>query len=201
MRTSFTLALVLASTLAACSGDDGVSPGNEQEVITTLSLTMTPSGGGNPIVAELDDEDGDGGNPPTVDPITLPAGSYTVAVGFQNRLETPAEEITDEVRDEAVDHQVFFTGTAVTGPASSTANAPVTQSYTDTDDNGLPIGLANMFVTTTGTGMLTVTLRHMPPLNDQPVKTASAAADVKAGGLGAIGGETDATATFAVTIP
>lgn len=203
MRSALTVALVLAS-LAACGGDDVQTGSNaDLEVITTLSLTMTPTGGGAPIIAELNDADGDGGDPPTVDPIILTAGTYGVAVAFQNRLEAPAEEITDEVRDEAVDHQVFFYGTAVSGPASAplaTPSAPITQSYQDLDDNGLPIGLSNTFVTVAGTGTMTVTLRHMPPLNGKPVKTATAAADVKAGGIAALGGETDATATFAVTV-
>lgn len=47
----------------------------------------------------------------------------------------------------------------------------------------------------------TVTLRHMPPVNETPVKSATTADEVKASELSAIGGSTDATATFAVTVP
>ena len=181
------------ATFAAC-GDDGATCTNcDQELITTVTLTLTPQGGA-PIVAEVDDPDGDGGDPPTIDSIALVAGTtYAVTVGFQNRLETPPEEITDEVRDEAVDHQVFFTGAAI--------GAGVAHAYTDSDDNGLPIGLANTFVVTPGTaGDLVVTLRHMPPLNGTAVKTADAASKVAAGGFSAIGGETDAQVTFPVAI-
>jgi hypothetical protein len=49
-------------------------------------------------------------------------------------------------------------------------------------------------------GDLIVTLRHMPPLNGQPVKTADAAAMVKASGFSALGGENDAQVTFPVAI-
>ncbi|HEY4059082.1 MAG TPA: hypothetical protein VGM39_20845 [Kofleriaceae bacterium] len=193
----YLLALVL---LAGCLGDDVVPQSNEGEVITTLTLTMKPLAG-DPVVAALVDPDGDGGEPPTIDPINLQAGMmYMVSLSFQNRLEAPPEEITDEVHDEAVDHQVFFTGDAVSGPASSTANAPITQAYADMDANGLPLGVDDVFTTMAGTGDMTVTLRHMPPLNGTKVKTPDAADRVKAGGISALGGETDAAATFHVTV-
>lgn len=198
--------LVLASLLLAACGDDG---GTEcsgsnciEELITTVTLTLTPSGGGAAIVAEFDDPDGDGGDPPMIDSIGLAAGvTYSVTVGFQNRLETPPEEITDEVRDESIDHQIFFTGDAVNGPASDHPTAAITHSYTDQDDNGLPIGLSNQFVVNSGAGGdLIVTLRHMPPINDQPIKTADTAAMVKASGFSSIGGQNDAQVTFPVAI-
>jgi hypothetical protein len=201
MRTALVLSF---SLFAACGGDDVqscTSSNCDQEVITTVILTLTPTGGA-PIVAEVDDPDGDGGNPPTIDSIGLSAGTtYAVTVGFQNRLETPPEEITDEVHDEAVDHQIFFTGAAVNGPASDHPGAAITQAYADTDDNGLPIGLANTFtVAAASAGDLTVTLRHMPPINGQAVKRADAAASVKASGFSAIGGENDAQVTFPVAV-
>jgi hypothetical protein len=186
-------ALVLITTLAACGGDGGAIE-NEQEIITTVILTFTPQAGGAPIVAVADDPDGDGGNPETVDPITLPAGIYNLVVAYENRLETPAENITAEIADEATEHQVFFTG-----PAPGTF---LTHGYADMDDNGLPIGLANVVQPTgPGVGTLVVTLRHLPPINDVPTKTATLAAEVQAGGLGAIGGDTDRQATFQVTVP
>jgi hypothetical protein len=203
MRFGFILAS-LCSLVAAC-GDDGGSEcsGSNclEEAITTVTVTLTPSGGA-PIVAEFDDPDGDGGDPPMIDSIALTAGTtYTVGVAFQNRLETPPEEITDEVRDEAADHQIFFTGSAVNGPATNNPSAAITHTYSDDDENGLPIGLENQFVVGSGpAGDLIVTLRHMPPFNGQPVKTAETAAMVKAGGFAAIGGENDAQVTFPVAI-
>lgn len=172
-RTLTATTLVLAT---AC-GEPGHDH-NEEEVITTITLTFSPSGGGSDVVAVFDDPDGDGGNPPTIDPIALSAGTYGLAVGFENRLETPPEIITDEVRDEGDEHQVFFTG-----------DAPLAHSYADQDARSLPIGLANTVVTSAGAGSFTVTLRHMPPLNDTPVKDGTAMA-----------GMVDATATFAVTV-
>jgi hypothetical protein len=190
--------LFLALSLVAACGDVGGSQ-NSEEVITTVQLTfMAP--GGLPNVVEFDDPDGDGGEPGTADPIELASGTtYTLAVAFINRLGTIPEDITEEVRDEAAEHQVFFTGSAVDGPAAANPGAPLAHSYADTDDNGLPLGLESSIVTSAGTGTLTVTLRHMPP-ELPPEKSADAAEAVKTGGFSAIGGSTDATVDFAVTV-
>lgn len=199
MRTIALSTLLLS--FAACGGHDGGSD-NAEELITTVRLHFAPQGGGTAVDAAFTDLDGDGGDPPTIDSIGLVAGTtYDVTVRFLNELEAPPEEITDEVRDEGDQHQVFFTGTAVDGPASEHAGAPLTQAYADMDVNGLPIGLTNTFVAAAGAGQLTLTLRHMPPINDNPVKVAGLADQVRAGGFAAIGGENDANVTFEVAIP
>jgi len=195
---------LVSSTLlfAACSDDEDGGAVNENEVITTVSLTFAPAGGGSSITAAFDDPDGDGGAAPTVDPIALTAGTtYAVTVRFLNKLETPPGEITDEVRDESDQHQVFFTGTAVNGPATNAPTAPLTHSYADTDAADLPIGLSNTIVAAAGTGSLIVTLRHMPPVNGTAAKVAGLAGRVKTGGIEALPGDTDAQVTFAVTVP
>ena len=174
--------------VAGCSDD--ISTINSGELITTVVMTF--SANGTDVVATADDPDGDGGAPPAIDPINLAPGTYALSVRFQNRLEDPPEEITEEVGDESDVHQVFFTGTAATGP--------LMLSYADTDANGLPIGLANSVVATAGTGMLTVTLRHMPPINDTPVKTADLADSVKQSGTASLPGESDAVVTFGVAV-
>ncbi|MBK7534443.1 MAG: hypothetical protein IPI49_03530 [Myxococcales bacterium] len=205
MRFSTSLLTVLCLSSSALLGacDDDEHNHNENEVITTVILTFTPAAGGAAVTATFNDPDGDGGAAPTVDPINLVAATtYTAAVRFENRLETPAEDITVEVADEATEHQVFFTGTAVNGPASNQTGAALTHSYADTDAGGLPIGLANSFVAARGTGTMLVTLRHMPPVNSAPAKTASAAMTVKdAGGFSTLGGATDVSVTFQVTVP
>ncbi len=193
---------VVAAALAGCGSDgDDHDHGNEQEVITTVILTFTPDGGGAAIVAVADDPDGDGGEPPVIDDVGLFDGTtYGVTVAFENRLEEPAEDITAEVADEAEDHQVFFTGTAVNGPASDRPGAGLVHAYADEDAAGLPIGLDNTITVGGAGGELTVTLRHLPPVNDQPVKTSTTAAEVAAGGFAAIGGTTDAQVTFEVAV-
>lgn len=192
-RTLSALALpAVAVSLVAC-GDPGGQNGNIEEVITTVTLSFAPTAG-SPIIAVWHDADGDGGDAPTIDPINLVAGtSYTLTVTYENRLETPPEDITQEVRDEGQEHQLFFIGSAI--------DAALTHTYADMDSNGLPIGLTSTIAASTGAGELTVILRHMPPVSGQPVKTANAAITVKTSGITAIGGSTDSEATFAVTVP
>lgn len=201
MNKNASLLIGLASALLAVGcGHDEHDHAHENEVFTTVTLTFTPSAGGTPVVAKVDDPDGDGGNPPTVEPITLAAGMYDMTVKLENRLENPPEDLTKEVRDEGDEHQLFFFGNAVSGPASNQAGAALVHSYADMDAKGLPIGLANKVTASAGTGMLTVVLRHMPPLNGAAVKTATSAETVRTSGLSALGGSTDVSVTFPVTV-
>jgi hypothetical protein len=207
MRLPTILLLATSLSLAACGGDDddsaddGGDGGNENEVITTVTLDFAPEGGGDTVSVEWNDPDGDLGDPPTVDPILLADGAtYTLSVGFENRLEDPPEIITEEVSDEADQHQIFIIGTAVNGPASDAPDAPLTHSYADEDDNGLPVGLEGTIVAAAGTGELTVILRHLPPVNDTAVKTADLAAAVADSGVDELPGSTDANVTFDVTV-
>lgn len=186
--------------LACGHSDDGFDHGNETEVITTVVLEFTPVTGGATVFAEFDDPDGDGGDAPTVDEIELVAGSYDMAVRFENRLEEPPEDITREVADEGDEHLVFFTGSAVTGPASDEPGAPLVHDYGDEDAQGLPLGLQNTLEASAGTGDLVLTLRHLPVVGGQAQKTADTLAEVRASGFSAIGGTSDAQVTFPVTV-
>jgi len=170
------------------------------EVFTTVTLTFTPVSGGEAIVASWADPEADGS--PVIDPINLTNDeTYAVSVTFFNELEDPAEEMTPEVLDEDDEHQVFFTGSAVAGAASASADAIVEQAYDDADGNGFPLGLSNTFqAVAAGTGTMTVTLRHMPTVNGVTVKTATLAADVIADGITALPGSTDINVDFEVTV-
>jgi hypothetical protein len=196
-RTCIVLALGLA-LVAACGDPGGGEDANE--LITRVELTFTPAGGDTAQTFRFDDDDGDGGYPGMSEPIMLAPGMYELAVTFQNALEDPPEDITLEVRDEAIEHQVFFTGSSVVGPATANTLGPLMHSYADADDNGLPVGLASTIAASPGSGDLIVTLRHMPP-EEPPEKAADSAANVAAGGFSAIGGSTDAQVTFSVSVP
>lgn len=194
------VAPVTLVVVAAATGCPPVAPPpdeNEGEVITTVELTFTPQGGGADLVFAFADPENDGD--PVVDDIVLAdADDYDLGVRFLNELADPAEDISAEVADEAADHQVLIFGSAVSGPAAGPAAAPVvTHAYADTDDNGLPVGLANTIVTDlVGGGAFSVLLRHMPPENGAQVKGEATAADFASGGEAAIGGSTDANVTF-----
>lgn len=180
--------------LSACALD--AQSLNDQEVITSVILHFE---GATTAAFEFDDADGDGGEPPVTDPIALAPGAYTLRVRFQNRLEDPPEEITEEVADEGAQHLLLFTGSAIVGPGTSNPSGPLAHTYTDADANGLPIGLVNDIVATPGTGMLTVTLRHLPP-ELPPEKSADTVDVARATGIDSIGGATDAVVSFSVAI-
>jgi hypothetical protein len=194
------LFLLFTGACKDVEGDDH-DHDHENEVITTVVLAFTPAGGGSELVFEWADPENDGS--PVIDDVVLSdAEDYTLSVSFLNELEDPAEDITVEVNDESDQHQVFFTGTGVEGPATgANPGAVIEHAYADTDGNGLPVGLDNDIVTrAVGTGELTVTLRHMPAENDQAVKVDGAAEDVAEGGFGAIGGDNDAQVTFGLAV-
>jgi len=199
---SITLTAPLLLLLAACAdveGDDHDHDhhDHEHEVMTTISLTFTSQTDGSAFEAVWADPENDGS--PVVDDIFLLDGdAYDVSMGILNELEDPAEDVTPEITDESEEHQFFFTGSAVEGPATGANDAAVVaHAYADLDENGLPIGLSNTFTTLAiGAGELTVTLRHMPPESDQAVKVEGLAETVAEGGFGAIGGANDIEVTF-----
>lgn len=193
------------------SGDHGHSHGEcgeETEVISRVVLTFTPDGGGTPVVAQFDDPDGDGGMSGVSDPITLAAGTtYTLGIEFFNGLETPAEDITAEVRAEAEEHLILIYGDGVMGPASTSAAALVTHSYADLESDygmnavgdDLVVGLSNTIVAdAAGEAKLSVMLRHLPELNGAEQKGASLPADFAGGG--ALPGDVDVDVSFDLTV-
>lgn len=185
---AWTAAFTAALATVGCT-EDAHEHGDENEIISRVELTFTPGGGGDPLVFQFDDPDGDGGVSGTSDRIELAAGvEYTLAVRFLNGLATPPEDISEEVRAEAEEHFVFVVGD-VSGPASSSASALAVHAYADKESDygantgdDLPVGLVNTFTTqSAGAGKLRVLLRHLPPINEQPQKTGDLPQQVAAG--------------------
>jgi len=107
---------VSAALTFACADDEDTSPTGpsepngqeeddhgpgEEELITTLKITLTPSGGGAPLTVQFQDLDGEGGNAPVVDRIVVDAGTvYSGSVQVLNETESPPENITEDVKGE-----------------------------------------------------------------------------------------------------
>ena len=164
----------------SCSKDDDPVAVNEEEVITTLTVTLVPSDASANIILKTQDLDGDGPNPPsvTVSGDLKASLTYTGSMKFENETETPAENITEEVEEEADEHQVFYT-------VGSGLNITVTS--TKNDSQGNPLGTEfNLSTTDASTGKLTFTLRHEPKKPNT--------------GLVDAGGSTDLEATFDIVI-
>ena len=181
-NVKFLATAIFATVLfVSCSNDDDTpEPVNEDEVITTLTVTLSPNGGGTAITLQTRDLDGDGPNAPVVNVSgSLATGvTYSGTIVLLNETVNPPEIITEEVEEENLDHQFFYT---------LGGGLDVTTAYSNFDDNGNPLGTE--FTLTAGTassGTLTFTLRH------EPTKPNT--------GLGDAGGETDIAATFNVAV-
>ncbi|MEX1365489.1 MAG: hypothetical protein AB1Z98_20345 [Nannocystaceae bacterium] len=180
----------------------------ETEIITTVILDFTPQGGGDSIQVRFDDPDGDGGVSGTADPLVLTAGTtYDLSVGFSNGLVDPPEDIGEEVAEEAEEHQLFVTGTGVSGPAAGDdpgalvvhAYADVESDYGPNEGDDLPVGLTNTITAAmAGAGTFEVRLQHLPELNGAAQKTAGLAESLAAGE--ALPGDVDAAVTFELTV-
>lgn len=184
LKRILTLSMLVGAFIACDNDDDTPPPVVEEEVITTMTITLTPNGGGTPVIMQTRDADGDGPNAPVVtDPVTLDANTtYNGSIVLLNELESPAEDITEEVEEKDDEHQFFFQAT----------NAIATFAYDDADGNGNPIGLSFTLTTgAAGTGTVTVTLIH------EPMKDASG---VSNGDITNAGGEEDIAETFNVVV-
>ncbi|KYP16482.1 hypothetical protein, partial [Flavihumibacter sp. CACIAM 22H1] len=131
------------------------NPGNEEELITTVVLSFQEIGTTDAFNVVFRDTDGEGGNPPTsFDEIVLkPNADYTCSISLLNESVSPVENITDEIEEEADDHEFFLL------PAG--ANISITR--TDVDSKNLPVGLNSTWETgAASTGTVRVVLKHKP---------------------------------------
>jgi hypothetical protein len=181
-QTLRTAPILAALALAACG--DSTGPGSEQEVISRVSLVVTPSGGGTAQTIYIDDADGLGPGAPSAQVGTLnlvQGATYTGTVLFENRLESPPENITEEVEEEDDEHMVIYT---VSGTG-------VTLATTDVDGSGRQLGV-NYTITVgggaaTGARTLRVVLCHYDPTPKPATATTC-------------GGDTDIDVTFNATV-
>jgi hypothetical protein len=165
--------------MASCKKDDTV-PEDEQELITTVRLTLTSVSNSTEVVtATWKDTDGPGGTPPVISGLNLRQNAiYTGRIAFldESRPNDP-KDITEEVEEEEEDHEVFYT---VTG-----ANLVV--SSRNLDAKGLPLGTRANFATgAASAGTLKIILKHKP--------------GTKAAGDQSTKGETDVEADLPIQI-
>jgi hypothetical protein len=193
LKLTSLLFLLVLIPMTGC--DDDPEKEDTPELITKVTLTFTPVGGGAALVFTANDPDGDGSIPPTINDIELASNTtYTLTIELENRLVSPPEDITEEVEDEDDEHMFFFgwTGNIFSDPAGNgnidtRADAV---NYNDEDDNGNPVGLDTNWTTVTVGGTVTGTLRIL--LKHQP--------DLKSATSGSGDGETDVDLTFDVIV-
>jgi len=156
--------LMAVAAITACKKDDDlpeVPPAveNEEEVITTMTLTFTDATGTWPTVTTtFRDLDGDGGNGPDIfDTIRLVSNTtYDVTIDLLNETESPAEDIGAEILDEDDEHLFCFTE----------SGADVTIVRTDSDGT-YEVGLESQWtVGAISNGTVQVVLKHQPDVKD-----------------------------------
>lgn len=157
--------LFLAAGLLSSCDKNTEEPENEEELITTVTLTMQEVGTSTTVTATFRDQDGEGGQAPTkFDEIVLkPNKVYNTTLTLLNESVSPAEDITKEILEEADEHQFFYT---------PTAGLNLTVTYDDQDSKNLPIGLKTKITTgAASTGKLKVTLKHQPGTKNNNMAT------------------------------
>ncbi|PKV67384.1 hypothetical protein BD749_2528 [Pontibacter ramchanderi] len=144
-------------TFSACKDDDEPGPDDEQEVITAVTLSLTPTGKGQDAQATISTLTG---SPVQNAPLTLrPGTEYTAVVTFSDESKTPEADMTAEIRNERDEHLLVYTFTPEAG-----SGATVNVNITDLDQKNLPVGLETTMTTGAGTGngKLKVVLKHQP---------------------------------------
>ena len=170
-----TLYLLLSLLIISCSKDDP-EPINEEELITTVQLTFK-----SPGITDQTVRWQEGSN--NSDIISLAANTqYEVEIIFLDESDpSDIEDITEEVKEEADEHQVFY--------QFSQLNISLGQSSSDTlDSNQNPLFVNSLWNTSeVGTGTVRVYLIH------EPVTKSSSTRD-------GFAGETDVTVDFPIII-
>ena len=140
----------------SCSDDDDAPDlPNEEEVISTMIVTLTADDG-SVVTMLTQDLDGEGTNPPEITGANLSANmNYSGSIVWLNELEEETEDITPEIVDEEPDeHQVFF---------SSGGDLDLSFEYLNFDPNGDELGSEFSFnAGPAGEGSITIILVHVP---------------------------------------
>lgn len=171
---------------AACNPDDVPTPEPEaQELITTMRVIVSNSSGFNKVFTYKVENGFTSSQIGSVeiDDIVLSAQTdYNVEVMVLNESISPAEDVTEEVKEESNEHLFFYESKPSQGAGS------IVFSNGSKDASGQPLNQTITFTTgETGTGQLILALKHQPTNKDAQT-------------LGEVGGETDAQAIYPVRI-
>lgn len=170
------VAVILAGLMiTGCKKDD--HDHSEEELITTVKVTLTAEGS-TPQTFTWKDVDGPGGNAPQISEIILaPNKTYSCQLEFLDESKTPAEDITAEIVAEADEHEIYFQPNGVN----------VAVSNLNKDSKNLPLGTTSTWTTTgASNGSLKITLKHKP--------------GIKAAGDPVTKGETDIEVSFTTKV-
>ncbi len=171
---------VFVTFAASCDSEEpGTNDPGEEELITRVTITLTPDNGGADVIVEANDADGDGTNFEIGTLVLTPNTNYTGRVAVFDDVNN--ENIGAEIAAEDDEHQFFYT------PIGDLVDR-LTIEITDEDENGFPVGL-NFTLSVIGednaTGELQVVLNHYGDVLKNGVR---------------MSGDSDIDVTFPVTI-
>lgn len=172
------LSVALTALLNACNKDEKNvdAPPPDNEVITTVQLkAVNVADSTDTMTAKWVKMDPADTSAPDVSHAVLNLKKntvYNVEVSFLDESQSPADDITAEVRDRGNYHLVCLT------PATG-LNLMIAATDQDTHTPALPIGLSNTFTTgAVSSGSLQVQLHHQPTLKTGDCSLGSIDADV-----------------------
>lgn len=177
LRGFLALALLGSLTLTACDSaepdDDGAG---EEELITQVTLTLTPDDGGSPLTVQATFDVS--GTNPTFTPSTLalaPGTTYNGSIQLRDTFNN--EDITAEIEEESEEH--LFRYALVPASAGTVTITDTESDYTQENENGgdYAVGLTFQVVTAagaSGTGSMDVVLYHF---DDTPKTSSTATSD------------------------
>ena len=180
--------LLFIGCIFGCTTNEEAVVVNEAEFITSVTLIFTPDFGGDKVILEFKDLDGDGANAPfvTANRSFETNKTYNGEIFFRNELANPSINITPEIVAEALEHQMFY---QTTGNLNPLTYATTKSNF---DSKGKPLGLQTIFKTTSiASGVLRVILRHGPN---------KSAPNVANGDITNAGGATDIAVDFTITV-
>jgi hypothetical protein len=161
-KSTLFMLLAVATLSFSCNRDEeNVDPDDDNERITTVVLQFTNKANSTEVVtATLDGLATDGSQPNSVSATAQlrPNTAYSMRITLSDKTQTPAKDITAEVKEEANEHLLVYR------PATG-LNLTVTPNDRDTNPapGPYPIGLtADATTGAASTGKLNVVLRHQP---------------------------------------
>lgn len=192
-KASLYLLAVLAFGFASCESEDPEKE-NDGEVITDVTLKFQELNASNALVGAVlsfkasDPQGIEVGKTPTIQPVSLTKGKkYLMTIEVTNEIEK--EDITEEILEEAAEHQFFFLGPVFDSNIFTIQYA---------DAGGIALGLRNNVTVSSSTGTnnssMRVVLRHA--LN----KSFAGASNPNFANFAQAGGETDLDITFPVIL-
>ena len=138
--------------IASCGKLDEEAEHNHNEVLTTVELHFKQISNGVETVYKWEDLDGDGGNNPVIENISLLANKeYEVEIELLDKTKNPIEDITHEIEQESDEHRFYYIPNA----------GNITVVNYDKDVNGVDVGLRTQWITSAaGNSIMKVVLRH-----------------------------------------